>query len=71
MAKRQHRRVVRKGTENFDPDGVKLDPEDAQTEQARLRDDDQRILSELPPHGRFRRREGISSHYRRSKRKAR
>jgi hypothetical protein len=54
MAKRQHRRVVRKGTENFDPDGVKLDPEDAQTEQERLRDDDKRILNELPPHwGKF------------------
>ncbi|MCI1901507.1 MAG: hypothetical protein LKI93_02080 [Bifidobacteriaceae bacterium] len=50
MAKRQHRRVVRVGTEKFDADGVKLDPEDAQTEQARLRDDDQRILTELPPH---------------------
>ncbi|MCI1983353.1 MAG: hypothetical protein LKJ47_01065 [Bifidobacteriaceae bacterium] len=54
MAKREHRRVVRRGTEKFDADGVKLDPEDAQTEDARLRDDDRRILTELPPHwGKF------------------
>jgi hypothetical protein len=50
MAKREHRRVVRLGTERFDADGVKLDPEDARTEDERLRDDDNRILSELPPH---------------------
>ncbi|MCI1935396.1 MAG: hypothetical protein LKJ44_07745 [Bifidobacteriaceae bacterium] len=50
MAKRQHRRVVRKGTEKFDAEGVKLDPEDEVPEQDKLQDDDKRILTELPPH---------------------
>lgn len=48
--KRQHRRVVRKGTERFDADGVKLDPSDERTAAQRDADDDARILGELPPH---------------------
>lgn len=48
--KRQHRRVVRKGTEWFDADGVKLEPADERTRAQRDADDDQRILGELPPH---------------------
>lgn len=47
---RGHRRVVREGTERFDADGVKLDPEDAVSAKAQLADDDRRILGELPPH---------------------
>lgn len=39
-----------KGTERFDPDGVKLEPSDVQTREQRDADDDQRILGELPPH---------------------
>ncbi|NEG69681.1 hypothetical protein [Bifidobacterium choloepi] len=48
--KRVHRRVVLKGTENFDADGVKLEPSDKQTASQRSDDDDRRILGELPPH---------------------
>lgn len=47
---RVHRRVVRRGTELFDADGVKLEPSDTLTERQREADDDKRILSELPPH---------------------
>lgn len=47
---RQHKRVVRQGTEWFDADGVKLEPGDMQTEQQRQAEDDRRILNELPPH---------------------
>ena len=47
---RKHKRVVRKGTEQFDADGVKLEPGDMQTDQQRQSDDDKRILGELPPH---------------------
>lgn len=47
---RQHRRVVRKGTEWFDADGVKSEPADEQTRAQRDADDDRRILGELPPH---------------------
>lgn len=47
---RRHRRVVRRGTELFDADGVKLEPGDMQTERQREADDDRRILGELPPH---------------------
>jgi hypothetical protein len=58
MAKREHKRVIRVGTEKFDADGVKLDPEDAQTRDEKSHDDDDRILSELPPHwGIFQERE--------------
>ena len=39
-----------KGTEQFDADGVKLEPGDMQTSQQRQSDDDKRILGELPPH---------------------
>ncbi|WP_432623361.1 hypothetical protein [Bifidobacterium sp.] len=47
---RVHRRVVRRGTELFDADGVKLEPSDTLTERQREADDDKRILGELPPH---------------------
>ena len=46
----KHKRVVMKGTEQFDADGVKLEPGDMQTDQQRQSDDDKRILGELPPH---------------------
>ena len=45
-----HRWVVLQGTELFDADGVKQDPDDTLTEQQRSADDDKRILGELPPH---------------------
>ena len=48
---RKHKRVVMKGTEQFDADGVKLEPGDMQTDQQRQSDDDKRILGELPPIG--------------------
>ncbi|OZG52515.1 hypothetical protein PSRA_0247 [Pseudoscardovia radai] len=48
--RRRHPRVVRRGTEWFDADGVKLDPEDLRSEESKDRDDDRRILDELPPH---------------------
>ena len=44
---RKHKRVVMKGTEQFDADGVKLEPGDMQTDQQRQSDDDKRILGEL------------------------
>lgn len=47
---RGHPRVVRKGSELFDADGVKQEPGDAQTIEQRAKDDDNRILGELPPH---------------------
>ena len=47
---RKHRRVVFHGTELFDADGVKLEPGDMTTDAQRDADDDQRILTELPPH---------------------
>ena len=40
---RKHKRVVMKGTEQFDADGVKLEPGDMQTDQQRQSDDDKRI----------------------------
>lgn len=43
-------RVVREGSELFDADDVKLEPSDELTLQQRNQDDDNRILSELPPH---------------------
>lgn len=43
-------RVVREGSELFDADGVKLEPSDELTLRQRNQDDDNRILSELPPH---------------------
>lgn len=45
-----HRRVVRRGTEWFEADGAVIDPQDRQTKVAREKDDDARILTELPPH---------------------
>ncbi len=47
---RAHKRAVRQGTEWFDADGVKLEPSDTFTQQQKDADDNQRILSELPPH---------------------
>ncbi|OZG67678.1 DNA and RNA helicase-like protein [Bifidobacterium aquikefiri] len=49
-SRREHHRVVLKGTEHFDADGVKLEAGDMQTKKARDADDDARILGELPPH---------------------
>lgn len=50
-----HRRVVRPGTELFEEDGSDLglgarQPDAADPDGARDDDDDDRILSELPPH---------------------
>lgn len=50
MGKRVHKRVVRKGTEKFDADGVKREMADEVPEQTKQHNDDVRILSELPPH---------------------
>ncbi|MFD0704315.1 BAG family molecular chaperone regulator 5 [Alloscardovia venturai] len=47
---RPHKRVIRQGTEWFDADGVKLDPSEAVDRLNRDAEDDQRILSQLPPH---------------------
>ena len=50
---RKHKRVVMKGTEQFDADGVKLEPGDMQTDQQRQSDDDNRIRAQRPPRGAF------------------
>lgn len=50
VPRRRHRRVVRKGTEYFDADGVKEEPSDMRPKGAKDADDDNRILGELPPH---------------------
>ena len=50
---RKHKRVVMKGTEQFDADGVKLEPGDMQTDQQRQSDDDKRIRGPGPPLGPF------------------
>lgn len=47
---RRHKRVVVRGTERFDADGVKLEPSDVRTREQQAADDDRRILGELPPH---------------------
>ncbi|WEV52671.1 hypothetical protein [Bifidobacterium sp. ESL0704] len=47
---RVHRRVVRKGSERFDVDGVEPDPSDRRPRGSKQQDDDSRILRELPPH---------------------
>ena len=47
---RGHSRVVRNGSALFDADGIKQEPGDAQTIEQRAKDDDNRILGELPPH---------------------
>ncbi|WEV70132.1 hypothetical protein OZX73_07215 [Bifidobacterium sp. ESL0775] len=47
---RVHKRVVRKGNERFDVDGVEPDPSDRRPQGSKQRDDDNRILRELPPH---------------------
>ncbi|WP_374220040.1 BAG family molecular chaperone regulator 5 [Alloscardovia macacae] len=49
-ASRPPKRVQREGTEWFDADGVKLEPSDVLTQRQKSAEDDQRILSELPPH---------------------
>ncbi|MFC0266376.1 BAG family molecular chaperone regulator 5 [Alloscardovia macacae] len=49
-ASRPPKRVQREGTEWFDADGVKLEPSDVLTQGQKSAEDDQRILSELPPH---------------------
>lgn len=49
-APRKHNRVVRRGSELFEMDGVKLDPYDFQNSIQKSEDDDQRILTQLPPH---------------------
>ena len=50
---RKHKRVVMKGTEQFDADGVKLEPGDMQTDQQRQSDHHKPSLGQLPPHGAF------------------
>ena len=47
---RKHKRVVMKGTEQFDADGVKLEPGDMQTDQQRHSADHNRTRGERPPH---------------------
>ena len=47
---KKHKRVVRSGTEWFDADGIKTDDSDRISKTSRERDDDERILGELPPH---------------------
>lgn len=48
--RKKYKRVVRKGTELFDADGVKKDSADGVTEAMKEADEDRRILNELPPH---------------------
>ncbi|OZG58766.1 hypothetical protein BTIS_0487 [Bifidobacterium tissieri] len=53
--RRKHRRVVFKGTERFDADGLfdaesSADPDELRERANKSSDDDQRILTELPPH---------------------
>ena len=48
--RKKYKRVVRKGTELFDADGVKKDQADGVTEAMKEADEDRRILNELPPH---------------------
>ena len=50
---RKHKRVVMKGTEQFDADGVKLEPGDMQTDQQRQSDDENRTRGYRPPLGAF------------------
>ncbi|MEK0216521.1 hypothetical protein WM015_06145 [Bifidobacterium mongoliense] len=47
---RGHRRVDRGGSEHFEADGADAQECDQRPQANRDRDDDQRILSELPPH---------------------
>ncbi|BAR06315.1 protein [Scardovia inopinata] len=48
--RRAHKRVVRRGTEWFDADGIKLDPSDQLAARRSEADEEERILNELPPH---------------------
>ncbi|MBT1166067.1 hypothetical protein [Bifidobacterium simiarum] len=54
--RRPHRRVVFKGTECFDADGLfdgaddSADPEERAERLRKSAEDDRRILNELPPH---------------------
>ena len=50
---RKHKRVVMKGTEQFDADGVKLEPGDMQTDQQRQSDDDNPSPGHRPRLGPF------------------
>ena len=50
---RKHKRVVMKGTEQFDADGVKLEPGDMQTDQQRQSDDHKRLPGQRRPLGAF------------------
>ncbi|MCI1831591.1 MAG: hypothetical protein LKI88_02420 [Bifidobacterium sp.] len=47
---RTHRRIVRRGSEDFDAEGVKEEQGDRLTDGERSAQDDRRILGELPPH---------------------
>ncbi|AKV55889.1 hypothetical protein BACT_0195 [Bifidobacterium actinocoloniiforme DSM 22766] len=50
---RAHRRVVRRGTERFEGDGLddnRLDGREPEAPGSKQADDDRRILGELPPH---------------------
>ena len=48
---RKHKRVVMKGTEQFDADGVKLEPGDMQTDQQRQSPPQNRRRRDRPPPG--------------------
>ena len=48
---RKHKRVVMKGTEQFDADGVKLEPGDMQTDQQRHPAHHNPSRGDVPPHG--------------------
>ena len=50
---RKHKRVVMKGTEQFDADGVKLEPGDMQTDQQRHSAPHNRTRGHRPPLGPF------------------
>lgn len=48
--RRGHRRVDRQGTERFEVDDLDGQDQDGRESVQQSHDDDQRILSELPPH---------------------
>ena len=50
---RKHKRVVMKGTEQFDADGVKLEPGDMQTDQQRQSHPQHPSRAPRPPLGAF------------------
>lgn len=50
---KKHRRVIRQGNERFEGDGLddqELGKHSIEPPEGKLTDDDNRILSELPPH---------------------